>query len=129
MYNLRNRHFLKELDFTAKELEHLLTLSTSLKLAKYSGTELPRLRGNEIALVFEKTSTRTRSSFEVAAYDQGAHVTYLDPFGSQLGPQGVDRGHGPRARPDLRRDRVPGLRAPRHRGARRAAPASRSTTA
>ena len=85
MYNLRDRHFLKEIDFTAKELEYLLTLSTSLKLAKYAGTEVPRLRGKEIALVFEKSSTRTRSAFEVAAYDQGAHVTYLDPSGSQLG--------------------------------------------
>ena len=85
MYNLRNRSFLKELDFTARELEHLLKLSAALKTVKYAGTEMPRLRGKEIALIFEKTSTRTRSAFEVAAYDQGAHVTYLDPSGSQLG--------------------------------------------
>ncbi|MGO9888322.1 MAG: ornithine carbamoyltransferase [Solirubrobacteraceae bacterium] len=85
MYNLRNRSFLKELDFTARELEHLLKLSSALKTVKYAGTEVPRLRGKEIALIFEKTSTRTRSAFEVAAYDQGAHVTYLDPSGSQLG--------------------------------------------
>ena len=85
MYNLRNRHFLKEVDFTTKELDYLLTLAASLKAAKFTGTEAPRLRGREIALVFEKTSTRTRSSFEVAAYDQGAHVTYLDPSGSQMG--------------------------------------------
>jgi ornithine carbamoyltransferase len=85
MRNLRNRSFLKELDFTADELRFLLTLSQALKMAKYAGTEVPRLTGKEIALVFEKTSTRTRSAFEVAAYDQGAHVTYLDPSGSQLG--------------------------------------------
>jgi ornithine carbamoyltransferase len=85
MYNLRNRHFLKEADFTARELEHLLALAAALKTAKYAGTEQPRLRGREIALIFEKSSTRTRTAFEVAAYDQGAHVTYLDPSGSQLG--------------------------------------------
>jgi ornithine carbamoyltransferase len=85
MYNLRNRSFLKESDFTARELEHLLMLSTALKTVKYAGVEVPRLKGKEIALIFEKTSTRTRSAFEVAAYDQGAHVTYLDPSGSQLG--------------------------------------------
>jgi ornithine carbamoyltransferase len=85
MYNLRNRSFLKESDFTRRELDHLLTLSGALKTVKYAGTEAPRLAGKEIALIFEKTSTRTRSAFEVAAYDQGAHVTYLDPSGSQLG--------------------------------------------
>ena len=85
MYNLRNRSFLKEIDFTARELGHLLELARALKTVKYAGTEVPRLRGKEIALIFEKTSTRTRSAFEVAAYDQGAHVTYLDPSGSQLG--------------------------------------------
>jgi ornithine carbamoyltransferase len=85
MYNLRNRSFLKEIDFTTGELQHLLTLSAALKTVKYAGTEVPRLRGKEIALIFEKTSTRTRSAFEVAAYDQGAHVTYLDPSGSQMG--------------------------------------------
>ena len=85
MYNLRNRSFLKESDFTSRELEHLLELSAALKTVKYAGTEVPRLTGKEIALIFEKTSTRTRSAFEVAAYDQGAHVTYLDSSGSQLG--------------------------------------------
>jgi ornithine carbamoyltransferase len=84
-FNLKNRSFLKELDFTPAELRFLLRLSESLKLAKYAGTEVPRLAGQEIALIFEKTSTRTRSAFEVGAYDQGAHVTYLDPAGSQLG--------------------------------------------
>ncbi len=85
MYNLRNRSFVKEIDFTARELEHLLELAGALKTVKYAGTEVPRLHGKNIALIFEKTSTRTRSAFEVAAYDQGAHVTYLDPTGSQLG--------------------------------------------
>jgi ornithine carbamoyltransferase len=84
-YNLKNRSFLKELDFTPAELRFLLKLAEALKLAKYAGTETRRLEGKEIALIFEKTSTRTRSAFEVAAFDQGAHVTYLDPTGSQLG--------------------------------------------
>jgi ornithine carbamoyltransferase len=85
MYNLRNRSFLKELDFSGEELEHLLALSEALKTAKYAGNEVQRLAGREIALIFEKTSTRTRCAFEVAAFDQGAHVTYLDPTGSQMG--------------------------------------------
>jgi ornithine carbamoyltransferase len=84
-YNLKNRSFLKEIDFKPEELRFLLRLSEALKLAKYAGTEAQRLAGREIALIFEKTSTRTRSAFEVGAYDQGAHVTYLDPSGSQLG--------------------------------------------
>jgi ornithine carbamoyltransferase len=84
-FNLRNRHFLKELDFTPPELEYLLRLSAELKAAKYGGYEVPRLTGKNIALIFEKTSTRTRTAFEVAAKDQGAHVTYLDPGGSQIG--------------------------------------------
>ena len=85
MFNLRNRSFLKEIDFEPRELRHLLQLSEAVKIAKYAGTETKRLDGKEIALIFEKTSTRTRSAFEVAAFDQGAHVTYLDPSGSQLG--------------------------------------------
>src|SRR5258705_13364503 len=85
MYTLRNRSLLKELDFTARELEYLLRLAAALKTAKLAGVEVARLTGKEIALIFEKTSTRTRSAFEVAAYDQGAHVTYLDPAGSQIG--------------------------------------------
>jgi len=84
-YNLRNRSFLKEIDFEPAELRFLLKLSEALKIAKYAGTEGKRLEGKEIALIFEKTSTRTRSAFEVAAFDEGAHVTYLDPSGSQLG--------------------------------------------
>jgi ornithine carbamoyltransferase len=84
-YNLRNRSFVKEIDFEPAELRFLLQLSEALKVAKYAGNEVPRLAGKEIALIFEKTSTRTRSAFEVAAFDQGAHVTYLDPSGSQMG--------------------------------------------
>ncbi|MEU9131032.1 ornithine carbamoyltransferase [Kitasatospora sp. NPDC048540] len=84
-FNLRNRHLLKELDLTPQEFRHLVDLAAQLKAAKYAGTEQPRLRGKNIALIFEKTSTRTRCAFEVAAHDQGASTTYLDPAGSQLG--------------------------------------------
>jgi ornithine carbamoyltransferase len=84
-FNLRNRSFLKELDFSTAELGHLVMLAADLKAAKYSGFEQPRLRGKEIALIFEKTSTRTRTAFETAAHDQGAQVTYLEPTGTQIG--------------------------------------------
>jgi ornithine carbamoyltransferase len=84
-FNLRDRSFLKELDFAPDELEFLLELSRDLKKAKYAGTEQQRLDGKNIALIFEKDSTRTRCAFEVAAYDQGAHVTYLGSTGSQMG--------------------------------------------
>ena len=84
-FNLRNRSFVKELDFTPEELRFLLRLSGDLKAAKYGGYEVPRLSGKNIALIFEKTSTRTRTAFEVAAKDQGAQVTYLEPGGSQIG--------------------------------------------
>ncbi|MDP2722181.1 MAG: ornithine carbamoyltransferase [Bacteroidales bacterium] len=84
-FNLRNRNFLKLLDFSPKEIKFLLDLSADLKKAKYAGTEQPRLTGKNIALIFEKASTRTRCAFETAAYDQGAKVTYLGPSGSQIG--------------------------------------------
>ena len=84
-YNLRNRSFLKLLDFSPREIQYLLDLARDLKRAKYTGTERPTLTGKNIALIFEKTSTRTRCAFEVAAHDQGAHVTYLGPSGSQIG--------------------------------------------
>ncbi|MEV4182202.1 ornithine carbamoyltransferase [Streptosporangium canum] len=84
-FNLRNRSFLRELDFTPDEFTFLIRLSADLKAAKYAGNEDPRLTGKNIALIFEKTSTRTRCAFEVGAHDQGAHVTYLDPSGSQMG--------------------------------------------
>jgi len=83
--DLRNRHFLKEIDFSADELTYLLELAADLKAEKQAGVEIKRIAGRNIALIFEKTSTRTRCAFEVAAYDQGANVTYLDPSGSQLG--------------------------------------------
>lgn len=84
-FNLRNRSFLKLLDFTPQEIKFLLDLSVDLKKAKYAGTEQQRLKGKNIALIFEKDSTRTRCAFEVAAFDQGAQVTYLGPTGSQIG--------------------------------------------
>lgn len=83
--NLKGRSVLKLLDFTPDEIRFLLKLSASLKQAKYGGYEEQRLKGKNIALIFEKDSTRTRTGFEVAAYDQGAHVTYLGPTGTQIG--------------------------------------------
>jgi ornithine carbamoyltransferase len=84
-FNLRNRNFLKMLDFTPREIRYLLDLARDLKRAKYNGSEQQLLKGKNIALIFEKTSTRTRCAFEVACYDQGAHVTYLGPDSSQIG--------------------------------------------
>jgi ornithine carbamoyltransferase len=84
-FNLRNRNFLKLLDFTPKEIKFLLDLSADLKKAKYAGTEQQRLKGKNIVLLFAKDSTRTRCAFEVAAFDQGAQITYLGPAGSQMG--------------------------------------------
>ncbi|QUJ67886.1 ornithine carbamoyltransferase [Photobacterium sp. GJ3] len=84
-FNLRNRNFLKLLDFTSQEIGYLLSLSAELKKAKYGGFEQPQLTGKNIALIFEKSSTRTRCAFEVAAFDQGARVSYLGPSGSQIG--------------------------------------------
>lgn len=84
-FNLKNRSFLKLADFTPKEIRFLLDLSAELKRAKYTGTEQPRLAGKNIALIFEKASTRTRCAFETAAFDQGARVTFLGPTGSQMG--------------------------------------------
>ena len=84
-FNLRNRSFLKLLDFSQEEIKFFLDLASELKKAKYAGTEQQKLKGKNIVLLFEKDSTRTRCSFEVAAYDQGAHVTYLGPSGSQMG--------------------------------------------
>src|SRR3954462_3147660 len=84
-YNLRNRNLMSLLDFSPEEIRFLLKLAADLKDAKYGGYEQQRLKGKNIAVIFEKTSTRTRAAFEVAAYDQGAHVTYLGPDGSQIG--------------------------------------------
>ncbi len=84
-FNLKNRHFLTIHDFTPKEVLYLLDLARDLKRAKYAGVETRRLVGKNVALIFEKDSTRTRCAFEVACYDQGASVTYLGPSGSQIG--------------------------------------------
>jgi ornithine carbamoyltransferase len=84
-FNLRNRNFLKLLDFTPKEIKYLLDLSKELKTAKYAGTERQRLKGKNVVLLFAKDSTRTRCAFEVAAMDQGAGVTFIGPSGSQMG--------------------------------------------
>ena len=84
-FNLRNRNFLKILDFNQREMHYLLDLSRDLKRAKYAGTEQRHLKGKNICLIFEKTSTRTLCAFEVATFDQGAQVTYLGPSGSQIG--------------------------------------------
>ncbi|AKA70111.1 ornithine carbamoyltransferase [Clostridium scatologenes] len=84
-FNLRNRNFLTLMDFTPKEIQYMINLAKDLKRAKYTGTEKQTLKGKNIVLLFEKDSTRTRCSFEVGALDQGAHVTYLGPTGSQMG--------------------------------------------
>jgi ornithine carbamoyltransferase len=84
-FNLRNRNFLKLLDFTPQEIRFLLELSADLKKAKYAGTEQQRLKGKNVVLLFAKDSTRTRCAFEVASFDQGAQITYLGPAGSQMG--------------------------------------------
>ncbi|HEY6410524.1 MAG TPA: ornithine carbamoyltransferase, partial [Ktedonobacteraceae bacterium] len=84
-FNLRNRNFIKLLDFTPEEIAFMLRLAADLKAAKYAGIETQRLKGKNIALIFEKASTRTRSAFEVAAFDQGAHVSYIGPSGSHIG--------------------------------------------
>jgi ornithine carbamoyltransferase len=84
-FNMRNRSLLSLMHHTNRELHYLIDLSRDLKRAKYTGTEQQHLKGKNIALIFEKTSTRTRCAFEVAAHDQGAHVTYIDPVSSQIG--------------------------------------------
>lgn len=84
-FNLKNRSFLTLRDYTPREITFLLKLAADLKAAKYAGTEVPRLVGKDIALIFEKNSTRTRVGFEVAAFDQGARVTYLGPTGTHIG--------------------------------------------
>ena len=128
-YNLRNRSFVKLLDFTPREIRYLLDLARDLKRAKYGGYEQQHLRGKNIAVIFEKSSTRTRVSFEVAAYDQGAHVTYLGPGGIADRPQGVDEGHCARARPDLRRRSSTAASPRRSSRSLPSSPASRSGTA
>ncbi len=84
-FELKNKHFLKLDDFTPQEIGFLLQLAAELKAAKYARTEIQHLKGKQIVLIFEKDSTRTRSGFEVAAFDQGANVTYIGPGGSHIG--------------------------------------------
>lgn len=84
-FNLHNRSLLDLKDFAPRAIRYLIDLAAELKRAKQAGTEHPRLKGKNIALIFEKASTRTRCAFEVAVHDQGGHVTYIDPVGSQLG--------------------------------------------
>ena len=127
-FNLRNRNFMTLLDFTPREIRFLLDLSRDLKRAKYGGYEQQRLRGKNIAIIFEKTSTRTRVAFEVAAYDQGAHVTYLGPSGSQIGHKESMKDTARVLGPHLRRHRVPRLRPGDRRGAGASSPGCRSGT-
>ena len=105
--DLQKRNFLKLLDFTPEEIRYLLNLAAELKAEKYDATERMRVQGKNIALIFEKTSTRTRCAFEVAAYDQGANVTYLGPTGSQIGAKGY---LGARIQPNSPTDNVDDLR-------------------
>ena len=116
-FNLRNRHFLKEIDFTPQECRFLLAMSAEIKRSKYAGYEEPRLAGKNIAADLREDLDAHACAFEVAAHDQGAHVTYLGPAGSQLGHKEIGEGHGARARPDVRRDRVSRLRPGRRRDA------------
>ena len=118
MVDLRGRHLMKLADFTPEEITYLLDLAAELKAAKKEGREEQKLVGKEIALIFEKDSTRTRCAFEVAAYDQGAHVTFIGPSGSHMGHKETVEGHGARPRPNVRRDRIPGLCAERGGGSR-----------
>ena len=90
MFNVHNRSYLTLMEYTPRQIHFLLDLSRDLKRAKYAGNESQRLSGKNIALIFEKTSTRTRCAFEVAAHDQGAHVTYLDSSGSQIGQSNAE---------------------------------------
>ena len=126
--DLRGRHLLTLADYSAEEITYLIDLAAELKAAKKEGREEQKLVGKEIALIFEKDSTRTRCAFEVAAYDQGAHVTFIGPGGSHMGHKETVEGHGARARPHVRRDRVPRLRRRTSPTSSRSGPACRSTT-
>ena len=115
-FNLRNRSLLTVQDYTQREFHYLLDLARDLKRAKYARTEQEHLKGKEIVLIFEKTSTRTRCAFEVACHDQGAHVTYLDPSGSQIGHKESVKDTARVLGRMYRRDRVPRLLAGGRRG-------------
>lgn len=105
-FNLRNRNFLKLLDFTPAEIKYMLDLAADLKRAKYAGTEQPRLKGKNIALIFEKTSTRTRCAFEVAAYDQGAHGHLSGTYRIADRCERIDERYGPCTRENVRWYRI-----------------------
>ena len=111
-----------------EEITYLLDLAAELKAAKREGREEQKLVGKEIALIFEKDSTRTRCAFEVAAYDQGAHVTFIGPRGSHMGHKETVKDTARVLGPDVRRDRVPRLRAGGRGGARQVGRRARSTT-
>ena len=124
---LRGRHFLTLTDYSADEIRYLIDLAAELKTAKREGREEQKLVGQGIALIFEKDSTRTRCSFEVAAYDQGAHVTFIGPSGSHMGHKETSRTRRA-CSGGCRRDRVPrfGEKGPTSSPS---GPACRSTTA
>ena len=105
--NLHGRSLLKVTDLTREEFLYLVDMAGRLRQEKRSGQRHRRLLGRNIVLVFEKSSTRTRSAFEVAAHDEGAQVTYLGPGGRSSRSEGVGKGHGAGPRPHVRRDRVP----------------------
>ena len=128
-FNLRNRSLLTVQDYTPREFRYLLDLARDLKRAKYARTEQKHLDGKEICLIFEKTSTRTRCAFEVACYDQGAHVTYLDPAGSQIGHKESFKDTARVLGPHVRRHRVPRRQPGRASRSSRSTPACRSSTA
>ncbi len=115
-FNLKGRSYLKIADFSQREMLYLLDLSRDLKRAKYARSEQQALKDKNICLIFEKTSTRTRCAFEVAAHDQGAHITYLDPSGSQIGHKESMKDTAQSARPHVRRHRVPRRRPGDGRG-------------
>ena len=102
--NLKGRHLLKIMDLTPEEMTYLIDLAADLKAKKKAGEPVDMFRGKNIALIFEKTSTRTRCAFEVAGHDLGMGVTYLDPSGSQIGKKESSGAH-------VRRNRIPGLRS------------------
>ena len=128
--DLTGRHFLKELDFTPEEFRRLVDAGRRAEGGQEGGHRgRSACAGRNIALIFEKTSTRTRCSFEVAAADQGASTTYLDPSGSQIGHKESVQGHRPGARPDVRRHRVPRATASPSSRSWPRTPACRSATA
>ena len=115
--NLKGRNFLKELDFTQGGIRVFAAVGARTQGRQEEPDRATALMGKNIALIFEKTSTRTRCAFEVGAFDQGAHVTYLGPVGSQIGHKESMKDTGARAGPLVRRDRVSRQRADRCRSA------------